>query len=295
MHPERVRALVLSIAAVLFGGLVVVAPGRPAGATPPPTAGAEATRPDLPPPRARNRAVVRRVARRGEAVPSAAAMRAAWRYAATRGGAVSIAAVNSEDELRGRAEDRRYAAASVVKSMLLAAELRRLKQSGEELDSETAALLGAMIARSDNEAADAIYARVGDAGLEAVAKRSGMRRFTVSGHWGNAQITAADMALMFADLDRVLVKLHREYALKLLGSVVEEQRWGIPQAAGDWWAARFKGGWLPDHALAHQAAELRQRNGPRKLSLAILTDDQPSHEHAVETVRGIAERLLAPP
>ena len=79
-----------------------------------------------------------------------------------------------------------------------------------------------------------------------------MRGFTIAGYWGTAQLTAADMARFFGDLDRMLPRRHRVYGKGLLGSVVETQRWGIPAAAGDRWAVRFKGGWLPDHALAHQ-------------------------------------------
>lgn len=287
------RALALTIGAVLFGGLVIVAPEVPAGAGP-------ASPPSVKAPTREETPEVRRTGAKPDAaglkaVPSAAAMRAAWEFARDRGGLVSIASVNTEGELRGRAENRRYSAASVVKSMLLAAELRRLKQAGQPLDLQTEGLLGAMITRSDNAAADQIYARLGDAGLERVAQRAGMRRFTVAGHWGNAQITAADMALMFGDLDRVQVERHREYALGLLGSIVPEQSWGIPQAAGERWAVRFKGGWLPDRALANQAAELRERRGPRELSLAILTDEQPSHEYAVQTIRGVAARLLERP
>ena len=120
-----------------------------------------------------------------------------------------------------------------------------------------------------------------------------MTRFTVAGYWGNAQITAADMARFFGDLDRALARRHREYAKGLLGSIIASQRWGIPEAAGDDWAVRFKGGWLPDHALVHQAAELRERDGNRELSIAVLTDDQPSYDYGVETVRGVAERLLS--
>jgi hypothetical protein len=225
-------------------------------------------------------------------IPSPEAVRDAWSYARGRTGEVSFAVVDTEGELRGRAENRRYAAASVVKAMLLAAEIRRLKHAGSGIDSTTDMLLTAMITRSDNGAADSIYARVGDAGLFGVARRAGMKRFTVAGHWGNARITAADMARFFGDLDRVLARRHREYAKGLLGSIIESQRWGIPQAAEPKWAVRFKGGWLPDHALAHQAAELRERNGPRELSMAVLTDDQPSHDYATETVRGVAKRLL---
>jgi Beta-lactamase enzyme family len=232
-------------------------------------------------------------ARPARKVPSAAALDRAWEFARGRLGAVSFATVNSDGKLRGRKGGRRYPSASVVKAMLLAAEIRRLKHVGAGIDPTTDSLLIAMITRSDNDAADAIYARVGDAGLFAVARRAGMKRFTVAGHWGNAQIAAADMARFFGDLDRVLARRHREYAKGLLGSIVSAQRWGIPPAAEPKWAVRFKGGWLPDRALVHQAAELRERHGGRELSIAVLTDSQPSFEYGIETVRGVAARLLS--
>ncbi len=226
-------------------------------------------------------------------VPSAAGLRGAEKYATARTGAVSFATVNTEGKLRGQHENRRYAAASVVKALLLAAETRRLKHEGEPLDSQTDSLLRAMITASDNGAADSIYARVADPGLLAAAERAGMTRFTIAGHWGNAQITAADMARFYGDLDRQFPRRFREYAKGLLGSVIESQSWGIPEVAGHRWAIRFKGGWLPDHALVHQAAELRERDGSRVLSIVVLTDDQPSHEAGVEIVRGVAARLLS--
>ena len=143
-----------------------------------------------------------------------------------------------------------------------------------------------MITISDNGAADTIYNRVGDAGLNAAAKRAGMTQFTVAGYWGNAQIAAGDMARFFGDLDRQFPRRFREYAKGLLGSITESQRWGVPAVAGDRWAVRIKGGWLPDHALVHQAAELREREGARSLAIVVLTDEQPSFTYGVETVEG---------
>jgi hypothetical protein len=226
-------------------------------------------------------------------LPSAAGLRAAREYAGARSGVISFAALNSEGKLRGEAEGRRFAAASVVKAMLLAAETRRLRHAGEGIDDSTDSTLTAMITQSDNGAADAIYARVGDAGLHAVAERAGMSRFTIAGHWGNAQIAAGDMALFFGDLDRQFPRRFRSYAKGLLGSVTESQSWGIPAAAGDRWAVRFKGGWLPDHALVHQAAELRERDGSRGLAIVVLTDAQPSFAYGIESVEGVAARLLS--
>ena len=134
------------------------------------------------------------------AVPTAAGLRDAWRYARRRGGQVSIAVVDTKGRLRQRDGSRSYVSASVVKSMLLAAELRRLDRSSLPLDAGTQGLLKAMVTSSDNDAADAIYSRVGDTGLVEVAKAVGMRRFTVAGYWGNAQVTAADMARLFSRL-----------------------------------------------------------------------------------------------
>jgi beta-lactamase class A len=227
-------------------------------------------------------------------VPTGSALRSAQRFASGREGLVSFAVVDTESDLHGLAEHRRYPAASVVKAMLLAAELRRLERERAPLDDETASLLRAMITYSDNDAADAIYSRVGDAGLFQVARAAGLDDFTVAGHWGNAQITAADMARLFFDLDSVLAGPQREFGLGLLGSIVAEQSWGIPAAAGPDWQVRFKGGWITTDSgqLAHQAAELRE--GDRRLAIAVLTDGQPSMSYATETVRGIAERLLSP-
>ena len=151
-----------------------------------------------------------------------------------------------------------------------------------------------MITYSDNDAADAIYALVGDPGLEAVAARVGMRGFVGAGYWSEASITARDMAWFMWRLEHgALATRHRGFAMRLLAGVVPEQRWGIPAAAGEDWSVWFKGGWRPSPggALVHQAALLR--GGSRRVAIAVLTDAQPSHQYGTETVRGIAARLLA--
>jgi hypothetical protein len=226
-------------------------------------------------------------------LPSASGLRRAWAYARERGGLVSIAVIDTRGQLRGRRESRHFVSASVVKAMLLAAELDRLAAEGLELDPDTEQTLRAMITYSDNAAADSIYYRVGDPGLDRVAQAVGMRRFAVSGYWANAQVTAADMARLFANLDAVMAGPEREFALGLLGSVIPEQSWGVPEVAAGRWAVRFKGGWRETArgALVHQAAELRDDG--RRLSIAVLTDGQASHQYAIRTVRGVALRLLA--
>jgi beta-lactamase class A len=231
------------------------------------------------------------VARSPARIPSASAMRGAWRFARGRGGQVSLAVVDTEGRLRGREAGRRYVAASVVKAMLLAAELRRFQREGLPLDSATEELT-AMITHSDNASADSIYRRVGDAGLLGVARSARMRRFSVAGYWANARVTAADLARFFSRLRKLLPRRHRRTALGLLASVVSEQRWGVPRAAGGSWTVYFKGGWRATGRgeLVHQAAWLH--DGDRDLAIAVLTDAQPSRLYAIHTVRGIADRLL---
>lgn len=224
-------------------------------------------------------------------VPTAAGLREAWRFARARGGQVSIAVVDTDGRLRAHDGSRAYISASVVKAMLLAAELRRLDRASLALDAGTQGLLRSMVTSSDNDAADSIYGRVGDQGLLEVANAVGMRRFSVAGYWGNAQVTAADMARLFARLDRVVSRRHRRVALALLAGVVPDQRWGVPAAAKGW-TAHFKGGWRTTGRgqLVHQAALLRR--GDRRLAVAVLTDAQPSQAYGRDTVRGVTARLL---
>lgn len=226
-------------------------------------------------------------------VPPPARIRKARRYAAGRDGLVSFALVDSRGRLHALDGDRPYVSASVVKVMLLAAELRRLHGEGLPLDPLTRDLLTRMITYSDNAAADAIYARNGDEGLYEAARVGGMRSFRVAGYWANAQITASAMARAMWRLDALMAGSQHDFAIGLLGRIVPEQSWGIPAAARDRWDVRFKGGWRGTELgqLVHQAARLQR--GPDHLSLAVLTDAQPSQEYGQATVRGVASRLLS--
>jgi len=229
------------------------------------------------------------------AMPGSADMRRAWRFARRRGGMISFAVVDTEGRMLTRDGGRLYASASVVKAMLLVAELRRLAEDGLPLDPVTEDVLEAMIAWSDNDAADSIYARVGDPGLLAVAEAAKMRRFTVAGYWGNAQVTAADLAHFFSRVRTLLPRQHRQTGLRLLASIVPGQRWGLPRAAARGrWTVYFKGGWRATESgeLVHQAGWMK--DGTRELTIAVLTDAQPSRLYAIHTVRGIADRLVAP-
>lgn len=220
-------------------------------------------------------------------------VRRATRYARRDEGPVSFALIDGRGRMRGFEQDRHFVSASVVKAMLLAAELRRLRAEGLEIDPVTASTLDSMITLSDNDAADVIYGRVGDAGLFEVAEEAGMSEFEVAGHWGNAELTAADTARFFRHLDRDLVGPYSGRAKELLNSVTTEQRWGIPAVAGDRWRPFFKGGWRSTDLgeLVHQAA-LLEGAGNERISLAVMTDGQVSRTDAIADIEEITAILL---
>jgi beta-lactamase class A len=204
--------------------------------------------------------------------PPPAAVRRTQRFAAARGD-VSFAVLDRSLGLRGYDQDRQFSSASVSKALLLAAELRRLDREGLPLDGATRALLEPMITYSDNGAADAVYARVGDEGLDEVAERAGMGDFEPTpGFWGGDQITAADMARFFYRLDANLPRRHRAYGKRLLARTGGEHNSG---------------------PVTHQAALLEHRRGER-LALAVLTGEAP-WGGGFETIEGVARRLLKKP
>jgi hypothetical protein len=220
-------------------------------------------------------------------------VRVARRWASHRAGRIAWAAIDTRGRLIGRHRTWSFPAASVSKAMVLVAELRRAGRAGGHLDPGTRALLAAMIRASDNDAADAVYRRIGDRGLLEVARAAHMRRFGPAGWWSEARLTPADQARLFLRIDKLVPPRWRSYARRLLASVVPWQSWGIARALRPrGWKVFFKGGWRPSAAgsVVHQVA-LAER-GRRRIALAVLSDGNPSHAYGTETIHGIAARLL---
>jgi Beta-lactamase enzyme family len=228
---------------------------------------------------------------REPSLPNRAQVSRAKSFASARAGLVSFAVVGTDRRLHCHRCWRPYEAASVVKAMLLVAYLDRLARE-RPITASDRALLGPMIRVSDNKAATAIYARLGDATLDRLARRAGMKSFAVHGYWGSAQITARDQARFFVRLDRLTPPRYRGYTRSLLSSIVSWQAWGLPEVARPTWRVFFKGGWRRSSSgyLVHQAALLE--HGRRALAIAVLTDGNPGHGYGRDTVRGIAARLL---
>lgn len=223
--------------------------------------------------------------------PSAARVRAVRRFLRGRAGINSWALVDSWGRPRGFAPNRVYVSGSVVKAMLLAAYLRRVGNRMPDAGERTS--LDPMITSSSNAAADAIYNRVGDAPLYEVARRAGMTRFSVAGYWANARFSAADQARLFRAIDRLVPRASRAYARRLLSSIVPWQRWGFSRfSLARGFRTFFKGGWRTTGAgwLVHEAALFER--GDTRVSMAVLTDGNPSHEYGTETLRGVARRIF---
>jgi hypothetical protein len=214
-------------------------------------------------------------------------------FARARAGSVSFAVVDERRKLHGFGANVQYSSASLVKAMLLTAYLNQRGVRGRKLHPADRRLLGPMIRISDNDAASAIYERIGSDALGRLAGRAGMTHFEANPVWGGCQVTARDQARFFYRLRSLLPKRHRDYALGLLARIVPAQRWGIPRATPPGWRIHFKGGWFPDDAggwRVNQAALLR--NGKRRISVAVLSSGDPDFGYGADTVEGVATRLL---
>ncbi len=80
--------------------------------------------------------------------------------------------------------------------------------------------------------------------------------------------------------------------MRLLRTVIPAQRWGLAAAVPHGWTIAFKGGWGPGvtQDVQHQVGLFT--NAGLRVSLAVLTADNPSAAYGRETQRGIAARLL---
>jgi hypothetical protein len=219
-----------------------------------------------------------------------AARASAW--AEGRHGVVYFAVTGQRGKLYGLRPRRVAPSASVLKAMLLVAYLRRASVRDRDLTEYDRDLLRPMIRGSANEPANRIIGIVGRSGVDAVARRAGMRKFELElPIWGHSEITARDQARFFRRVDSHLPGRHRAYGMYLLASVIRPQRWGIPPATPEGWRIHFKGGWGSGTGrVTHQVALLRK--GGERISLAILTQWNPNQAYGERTIEGVARRLL---
>lgn len=225
--------------------------------------------------------------------PDRARLDAVRQYLKQRAGVVGVGVIDSQGRVRGVHDGRRFMSASVIKAMLLVGYLRDVSHQKRGLTSYERSKLRPMIRVSSNSAADWVYSRVGDRRLRRLARKADMDQFSICCRWTDAYFSARDQAKFFWQLERLTPSRFRDYATGLLRSIVSRQSWGIPRVGRRRGASVFfKGGWRGTLTgrLVHQSSFIDYRGAG--FSLAVLTDGNPSKSYGIETIAGVARRIL---
>lgn len=219
------------------------------------------------------------------------------RYLDEREGASSAAIyVPKTDTLYTHNPERRFLMASTIKVPIMLTLLSRQYARDQEATNPGNARITPMIIVSDNSAADQLFPLAGrKRGIEAELRARGLTETAIAPRrWGTSTTTAQDMALLMRSLyygERLNTSLRRT-AIGLMGNVVEEQRWGVPEGLGKSGYVAFKGGWLPtpDGWQVHQigVAEVNGQN----LVFSLYNSNQPGEVYGRETLEGAA-RIIA--
>ena len=217
---------------------------------------------------------------------------------AARRGRVSFVAVEVDDPGAGVVcrldSTSHFDSASVVKVTILGALLRKAQAEHRSLTRSERALAWAMITRSDNDAASALWADTGRTWLRRFLKLAGMTDTFLGpgGAWGLTRITAADetrLLWLLLKANRVLDTSFRDYALDLMADVIPAQRWGVPTGAPRRLVVHVKNGWLP---LAPYGWRINSIGGftghGSRYSIVVLTQDNPTMAYGIRTVETIA-------
>ena len=217
---------------------------------------------------------------------------------AAQRGRVSAVAVGVDDPGMGMTcwlnGSQPFDSASVVKVTILGALLRKAADQHRHLTRNESALATAMITRSDNNAASALWAELGRSYLRHFLNLAQMGQTALGpgGYWGLTQITAHNEVVLLRLLlhpNAVLDATSRSYALNLMAHVVRSQRWGVPAGAPTSLTVHVKNGWLPraTHGWRiHSIGCFTGRSGD--YSIAVLTQDNASMAYGVATVEAIA-------
>jgi beta-lactamase class A len=194
-----------------------------------------------------------------------------------------------------------FVAASVMKvNVLVGLVLLRQQQHRRLSDGERSAA-ARMIRYSDNDAADALYRKIGRAaGLGRTNQRLGMRCTKEARvAWGASETCPADqlrLLQVLAAANGPVSPPNRDFIWGLMGSVTGDQAWGISAGARDGETVALKNGWTP---LRHQGTGWavhsvgRVRGGPRDLLIAIFTTGNRGHRGGIDTTQRLARLAMS--
>lgn len=192
--------------------------------------------------------------------------------------------------------DQQFDSASVVKVTILGALLRQAQEQQRGLTAQEQQQATVMITNSDNDAATALWNKVGRAGISHFLQLAGMSR-TVPGPgngWGLTQITANDQLRLLSLLtgpNSVLTSRSRAYVLDLMSRVVPDQRWGTPAGAPAGVAAKVKNGWRPGSPHGWRVHSIGTFSGRDAYTIVVLTHDNPSMPYGIGTIENVARAI----
>jgi 3D (Asp-Asp-Asp) domain-containing protein len=189
--------------------------------------------------------------------------------------------------------------ASLTKAMVLIA-LTQQAQHRALSDGERE-MAQSMIRRSDNSAANDLFARVGTASVNAVARRAGMTSFRLVQHkqapdgyvLGYSRVSAVDQARLFARIDALAAARHRAFAMAQLENIEGAGRFGILDAGIDA-VLRTKGGWRPESDggwTVNQAAQVTI--GGQTYGFAVVLGRQHTFQDGAAAIASVARAAFS--
>ncbi|MBO3747873.1 serine hydrolase [Streptosporangiaceae bacterium NEAU-GS5] len=193
----------------------------------------------------------------------------------------------------------RVATASVVKVEILIGLLLKAQQAHRRLTTTEKALAVRMIEHSDNDAATALYNRVGGADAMAWTGRKLALKNTTPGppgYWGATTTSATDQITILAALTTTktpLTTTNRRYVLHLMSNVTPGQDWGVSAAAEKAGKASkhdtiaLKNGWLARDADGGRWT-INSIGKVGNLLIAVLSSGNSTMTAGVHTVEHVA-------
>jgi beta-lactamase class A len=192
-------------------------------------------------------------------------------------------------------EGRHFDSASVVKVTILGALLRTALEQHRYLTRTEVNLSTAMIEKSDNNAATALWNEVGRHRLQHFLNLAKMTETSLGpgGYWGLTQITARDeltLLRLLTSKNSVLDATSRQYALYLMAHVTSSQRWGVPAGAPAGVTVHVKNGWLPRSTYGWRIHSIGSFTGSgRDYMIVVLTQNNATMAYGVRTIEDLAE------